>query len=146
MNRTSTLTATAIAALLAGAPVAAFAWSGSDCASNANAPTTSQSINGGPVGGGQMGTGATNAGVSDQAGADRQVSRNVVHNAQQQLQHQGYYQNGQIDGVMGSQTRQAVETFQQAKGIPATGQLDQRTLAALTSASNDQGNMNARPR
>jgi len=32
---------------------------------------------------------------------------------------------------MGPQTRQAVQRFQQAKGLPSSGQLDQQTLAAL---------------
>lgn len=45
MNRTL-LTATALAALLAGAPVAAFAWSNSQGASITNPSTTSQGNNG----------------------------------------------------------------------------------------------------
>jgi peptidoglycan hydrolase-like protein with peptidoglycan-binding domain len=47
------------------------------------------------------------------------------------LQQQGYYKNAKVDGRWGPHTRQAVESFQQAKGLPATGELDQQTLNAL---------------
>jgi peptidoglycan hydrolase-like protein with peptidoglycan-binding domain len=59
------------------------------------------------------------------------MSSNTLQNVQQQLQQQGYYQNAQVDGIWGPQTRQAVQSFQQAKGLPVTGHLDQQTLGAL---------------
>jgi len=37
----------------------------------------------------------------------------------------------EVDGVMGPQTRQAIIAFQRKEGIEATGQIDQRTSAAL---------------
>lgn len=47
----------------------------------------------------------------------------AVGTLQQQLQQRGYY-DGPVDGLYGSITRQAVETFQQDVGIPATGKID----------------------
>jgi len=38
---------------------------------------------------------------------------------------------GPVDGVMGVQTRAAIEAFQQAKGLPVTGAADVDTLAVL---------------
>jgi lipoprotein-anchoring transpeptidase ErfK/SrfK len=39
---------------------------------------------------------------------------------------------GSIDGVLGSQTREAISVFQQLEGLPATGRLDSNTCAQLT--------------
>ena len=47
------------------------------------------------------------------------------------MQQQGFYKNSKVDGRWGPQTRRAVQSFQQAKGMPATGQLDEQTLGAL---------------
>ena len=124
------LSAALLATTLAGAPVIAMAQTGqngpasmhgsSDTSMNSSAPT--QGRNYGAMNGSQESGGAT-------------LSQNTVRDAQQQLQEQGYYQNGKVDGVMGPQTRSAVQQFQQSKGMQANGQLDQQTLAAL----NEQG-------
>lgn len=53
-----------------------------------------------------------------------------VESAQKSLQTQGYY-HGQVDGVMGSQTRSAIRQFQKAENIPVTGRLDSETAAKL---------------
>jgi hypothetical protein len=42
----------------------------------------------------------------------------------------GYY-SGRIDGVMGPETRQAIESFQAHQGLPVTGQIDNRLINAL---------------
>ena len=42
----------------------------------------------------------------------------------------GYYQ-GEVDGVYGPQTVDAVESLQQAHGLPSTGTVDKATAAAL---------------
>jgi len=142
MNKTTRLATTALAALLVAAPVAAFAASGAGVAggtSSAGAPglsgtETSQSVNppvpqnptdAGPTAGhpGDMTAGET--------GHHQQVSANTMQNVQQQLQQQGYYSNAQVDGKWGPETRKAVQSFQQAKGLPATGRLDGQTLGAL---------------
>lgn len=39
---------------------------------------------------------------------------------------------GSIDGALGSQTRAAISVFQDAEGLPATGELDDDTRAKLT--------------
>ena len=61
----------------------------------------------------------------------QQLSQDEVQNVQQHLQQQGYYKNARVDGKWGPRTREAVESFQQAKGLPSNGQLDQPTLNAL---------------
>ena len=144
----------ALAALLAAAP-AAFAQSGAQTGAlgtggstsnqtaapngsvTGNAPSTMQAAPGGAVTpGSTYSRGAGNSattmssptGVHDQG---QQLSQDEIQNVQEHLQQQGYYKNARVDGVWGPRTRQAVESFQQAKGLPANGQLDQPTLNAL---------------
>lgn len=67
-----------------------------------------------------------------------------VRQVQQALKDKGH-DPGPIDGVMGPQTKQALQGFQQAQGISGAGELDQQTLAALgvqgdSLASNASGN------
>ncbi len=73
-------------------------------------------------------TGNMNSTEDDQG---QQLSQHEIQNVQQHLQQQGYYKNARVDGKWGPRTREAVESFQQAKGLPAHGQLDQQTLNAL---------------
>jgi Putative peptidoglycan binding domain len=54
----------------------------------------------------------------------------VVANVQSALQQQGYYQ-GEIDGVLGPQTRAALAEYQSAQGIEPTGAVDEPTLETL---------------
>ena len=54
----------------------------------------------------------------------------VIKEVQQKLSAAGH-DAGPADGILGARTQQALKDFQQAKGIEATGQLDQRTLSAL---------------
>jgi len=54
----------------------------------------------------------------------------VVANVQSALQQQGYYQ-GEIDGILGPQTRAALAEYQSAQGIEPTGLVDQPTLETL---------------
>ena len=49
---------------------------------------------------------------------------------QTELTARGYY-HGQIDGVIGSDSRQAIRAFQQAHGLPVTGLIDPSLLKAL---------------
>ena len=150
MTRSSFIAATALAALLT-VPAVTFAQSGSQTGGTATGGMSSTQSSGGastPSSGTTSGPTATNAPPSAQTvpamtrtgteantstGGDenQQLSRNTLHNVQQQLQHQGYYKNAKVDGRWGPETRQAVERFQQAKGLPATGELDQQTLSAL---------------
>jgi hypothetical protein len=54
----------------------------------------------------------------------------VVANVQSALQQQGYYQ-GEIDGVLGPETRAALAEYQTAQGIEPTGAVDEPTLETL---------------
>ncbi|PYK29248.1 MAG: hypothetical protein DME57_11030 [Verrucomicrobia bacterium] len=54
----------------------------------------------------------------------------VVANVQSALQQQGFYQ-GDIDGVLGPQTRAALAEFQSAQGLEPTGAVDEPTLETL---------------
>jgi hypothetical protein len=53
-----------------------------------------------------------------------------VANVQSALQEQGYYQ-GEIDGVLGPQTRAALAEYQSAQGLEPTGAIDEPTVEAL---------------
>ncbi len=54
----------------------------------------------------------------------------ITANVQSALQQQGYYQ-GDIDGIIGPQTRAALAEYQSAQGIEPTGAIDEPTLEAL---------------
>ena len=56
------------------------------------------------------------------------------------LRERGY--TVEVDGVMGPQTRQAIIAFQRKEGIEATGQIDQRTSAALGMDRNQASDRN----
>jgi hypothetical protein len=53
-----------------------------------------------------------------------------VANVQAALQQQGYYQ-GDIDGILGPETRAALAEFQSAQGLEPTGTVDEPTLRTL---------------
>jgi hypothetical protein len=54
----------------------------------------------------------------------------VVADVQAVLQEQGYY-TGEIDGLLGPLTRDALAAYQQAAGLPPTAAVDQPTLESL---------------
>jgi hypothetical protein len=54
----------------------------------------------------------------------------VVANVQSALQEQGYYQ-GDVDGILGPQTRAALAEYQSAQGLEPTGLVDEPTLETL---------------
>jgi len=53
-----------------------------------------------------------------------------IRQAQRQLQDEGFTP-GRIDGVLGSQTRVALQQYQAKRGLPRTGELDETTSRAL---------------
>jgi hypothetical protein len=57
-----------------------------------------------------------------------------IRQAQSQLQAAGFTP-GPATGIMDERTREAIRQFQQAKGLNATGELDQDTRSALLSGS-----------
>lgn len=54
----------------------------------------------------------------------------VIANVQAALQRQGYYQ-GEVDGLLGRQTRSAIADYQRANGLVETAAIDQPTLQSL---------------
>ena len=54
----------------------------------------------------------------------------VIANVQSALQQQGFYQ-GDIDGILGPETRAALAEYQTAQGIEPTGAVDEPTLETL---------------
>jgi hypothetical protein len=54
----------------------------------------------------------------------------VIANVQSTLQQQGYYQ-GEVDGLLGPQTRGAIADYQRANGLEETAAIDQPTLESL---------------
>jgi Putative peptidoglycan binding domain len=57
-------------------------------------------------------------------------SRDQVREAQQQLRNQGLYR-GRIDGILGPETKQALDRFQKNNGLSQTATLDQPTIDRL---------------
>jgi hypothetical protein len=66
---------------------------------------------------------AANDGASDESGS-------LIMSVQKELARLGYY-HGPIDGVVGSETEQAVRWFQAIDHLPVTGQIDSATRQAL---------------
>lgn len=58
------------------------------------------------------------------------LDQNTARQVQQQLQQQGY-DVGQVDGVWGPRSQQALSNFQRDQNIEPTGRPDQQTMAAL---------------
>ena len=63
------------------------------------------------------------------ANADKALGTYVL-SLQQDLADAGYYK-GEIDGIYGPQTTQAVADLQKANGLPETGKIDKATAEAL---------------
>ena len=62
--------------------------------------------------------------------AQPQMSQAEVRQVQERLKELGYYE-GDIDGIYGPKTAEAMRAYQQAQGLPVTGALDQETAQAL---------------
>jgi Putative peptidoglycan binding domain len=54
----------------------------------------------------------------------------VIADVQSALQEQGYYK-GEVDGLLGPMTQEALSSYQSAQGLEATAAIDEPTLAAL---------------
>jgi TonB family protein len=59
-----------------------------------------------------------------------EILREDVRQTQQRLQREGF-DPGAIDGLPGAATTKALQAYQQQKGLPVTGRLDNRTQQAL---------------
>lgn len=60
-------------------------------------------------------------------------SRELVSEAQRALAERGYY-DGEIDGRLGSETREAVRRFQGDAGLPVTGVINKYLIGELSNA------------
>lgn len=69
-------------------------------------------------------------------------SGNEVKQIQQKLKEWGYYK-GNVDGVYGSQTQQAVKKFQKANGLKVDGIAGEKTLAAIGISSSSGSSSNS---
>jgi hypothetical protein len=59
-----------------------------------------------------------------------QYNDRTIADVQTQLSKEGYYR-GEIDGVLGPETRRAIVSFQSDHGLRATGNLTRETLSTL---------------
>jgi peptidoglycan hydrolase-like protein with peptidoglycan-binding domain len=75
---------------------------------------------------------------SQSLGASSSVGDAQVTQIQQSLNAMGL-NAGPVDGKMGPRTQAALRQFQQQKGLQASGQADQQTLAALSTGSMSAG-------
>lgn len=62
---------------------------------------------------------------------DSSLRKDDIRWAQVELRNRGLY-NGSLDGVLGPQTKQALDQFQAKNGLNRTSSLDARTWDALT--------------
>jgi len=67
-----------------------------------------------------------------------------VRDAQQQLRQLGYY-SGDVDGVAGPATEQAILRYQRARGLDASGQLNTATVNALRDGARTARSAAAKP-
>ena len=63
----------------------------------------------------------------------------AVEDVQQRLVLAGFLTDTDVDGVYGEKTAAAVSAFCLAHGLPATGEVDEKTLSALVDASYSMG-------
>jgi hypothetical protein len=88
----------------------------------------------GGVGGAYVGNETTGQTVTSWKSSSSMTSSRydpaLVRSAQQALNDKGY-NAGSVDGQWGPTTEDAVRRFQQASGLPQTGELERSTLAAL---------------
>ena len=72
------------------------------------------------------------------------TSRAAVKAAQQKLADAGFY-HGQIDGLMGPQTKEALSAYQQQNGLKQTARLDKPTRDRMAEAHGNSTVAGARP-
>ena len=72
-------------------------------------------------------------------------SKDEIQQIQKALNEKGF-NVGEVDGVLGPQTKKALSDFQQKQGMQATGEVDSKTMTALgLSARNTTGQGQAQP-
>lgn len=108
-------TQTLALSILFAAGTAGFAIAQTSNSQNANTPGNYQATN-------------SQNGYNTSYGSN--YSASMVRNAQQQLKNDGYY-TGNIDGIDGPMTRQAIKKYQQSQNLTVNGRLDKKTCEKL---------------
>lgn len=75
--------------------------------------------------------------------AESSISHNQMKQVQEKLKSEGLYK-GQVDGIDGPQTKQALEQYQKQQNLQQTGSLDHQTLDKL-GLSETQGSGSSMP-
>lgn len=83
----------------------------------------------------------TSAGAS---GASVSISTEEIKQIQLALKEQGH-DPGPADGILGSKTQQALKSYQQSKGLQATGRLDAETKMQLGLKKDTAGEGKSKP-
>lgn len=65
-----------------------------------------------------------------QQGEQSQLNQQEIRQVQTQLKQMGLYQ-GEVDGIVGPQTQQAVRQFQQQRGVEQTATLDRQLMQQI---------------
>ena len=76
--------------------------------------------------------------VASAAHSTEAVAQNDISKVQQSLSDKGFY-HGQIDGLLGPRTRQAIGEYQKSAKLPVTNQLDPETAGKLGVGSESIG-------
>lgn len=77
-----------------------------------------------------MGSSDEMAGSHDRPWADQQVSLDDVEKVQEKLNEEGY-NVGQVDGLIGPKTEEAIRNYQESNDLASTGELNQETIDSL---------------
>jgi len=86
---------------------------------------------------GRMGSGGSSSGGRMEQSGQQEMSQEQIRKAQKHLKQAGFYQ-GSIDGQIGPQTQEAIREYQQARGLPQTGRLDEPTKQLLMAQESQQ--------
>ncbi|MBV8119058.1 MAG: peptidoglycan-binding protein [Alphaproteobacteria bacterium] len=85
-----------------------------------------------------------NLGTKDSRWAQAQLRKDDIRWAQAELRYRGLY-NGSLDGVLGPETKHALQQFQQKNGLLQTASLDAQTWEVLTGNANLAAGSSAPP-
>jgi peptidoglycan hydrolase-like protein with peptidoglycan-binding domain len=88
---------------------------------------------------GRYGTASSAQPSGTESSTPRSLAPSMVKQVQARLKQDGYYPQGNVDGIWGSATENAVAAFQRDHNLQAHGQLDTPTLQALNIPTNTQG-------
>lgn len=117
------------------------AWSqtGGSSGSGSGSETRAQKPSDSPLGGQQRSTPGSSSEMQSERGSARgasgqrtagQLSKDKVKEIQEALKDKGN-DPGQIDGIMGPKTQQALRAFQKSENLQVTGRVDEKTASAL---------------